>query len=154
MVHTHHQRAHCKNAIVDSAKTNEEKEKLYLNHSFGDKAFISLGTSEGFRNTYVQSITQPTDPDNAPSLTNDDFRESSMTVTPGAHRIFTKSAVDVDGEVKLKMEEERPGFLPQEVFGHQKTCTCPTKIRSSLNQRLKQATLLHSEKQSVWLMIK
>lgn len=29
-----------------------------------------------------------------------------MTITPGAHRIFTKTAVEIDGEEKLKMEKD------------------------------------------------
>jgi len=48
---------------MDSAKTANSG--LYLNHSLDNKAAVKPGTSEGFRNTYSQSVLQATDPEKA-----------------------------------------------------------------------------------------
>ena len=79
---------------------------LEENDNTDDKAYIRPGTSEGFDKTRNIRILTLSDEATARKLPKYDWPEKLVYVTPGSHRIFTKSGITVEGEEKLITEDD------------------------------------------------
>ena len=75
--------------------------------STDDKAYLRPGTSEGFDKARNLRILTISDHSKARKLPKYDWPEKMVYVTPGSHRVFTKSSVMNESEEKLITEEDR-----------------------------------------------
>lgn len=84
-----------------------------------DKAYLRPGTSEGFEKARNLSILTLTDEEKARKLPKYDWQEKMVYVTPGSHRIFTKSSVMADNDEKLVTEDDRHHVIvrPKAIVG-------------------------------------
>ena len=71
------------------------------------KAYLQPGTSEGFDKARNIRILTVTDENRARKLPKYDWPEKIVYVTPGSHRIFTKSSVTTEDNEKLITEDDR-----------------------------------------------
>ena len=101
---THYQRTHVKNVkCAFFGKEAKDVSHLCFMRSTDDKAYLRLGTLEGFFNARNQRILTP----KARALPKYDWPEKLVYQTPGAHRIFSKSSTMSDiGEEKLITDED------------------------------------------------
>lgn len=117
---THYQRAHVKNIKKRfwDAK-NAESTKFCFMRSMDDKAYLRPGTSEGFEKARNLRILTLTDEEKARKLPKYDWQEKMVYVTPGSHRIFTKSSVMADNDEKLVTEDDRHHVIvrPKAIVG-------------------------------------
>ncbi|VDI55984.1 Hypothetical predicted protein [Mytilus galloprovincialis] len=99
-IHTKHQRAHVKRAVIHLCKSDN---KLALIHSMDDKAYLKPEASDGldkFR------IFQTTDKSKQRLLPKYDFAQAKLNITPSSHRYFLKEIVGMDKNVQLAMTED------------------------------------------------
>lgn len=84
-----------------------------------DKAYLRPGTSEGFEKARNLRILTLTDEEKARKLPKYDWQEKMVYVTPGSHRIFTKSSVMADNDEKLVTEDDRHHVIvrPKAIVG-------------------------------------
>ena len=74
--------------------------------STDDKAYIRPSTSEGFDKARNIRILTLSDEAKARKLPKYDWPEKLVYVTPGSHRIFTKSSITMEGEEKLITQDD------------------------------------------------
>ena len=105
---THYERVHVKSIKKRffSAKQISDARKFCLRRSTDAKAYIRPGTSEGFDKARNIRILTLSDEAKARKLPKYDWPEKLVYVTPGSHRIFTKSGITVEGEEKLITEDD------------------------------------------------
>ena len=72
-----------------------------------NKAYLRPGTFEGFDKARNLRILTLSDHSKARKLPKYDWPENMVYVTPGSHRVFTKSSVMNESEEKLITEEDR-----------------------------------------------
>ena len=105
---THCQRAHVKNIKRRFwGARNSSARKFCFMRSTDDKAYLRPGTSEGFDKARNLRILTISDHSKARKLPEYDWPEKMVYVTPGSHRVFTKSSVMNESEEKLITEEDR-----------------------------------------------
>ena len=105
---THYQRAHVKNIKRRFwGARNSSARKFCFMRSTDDKAYLRPGTSEGFDKARNLRILTISDHSKARKLPKYDWPEKMVYVTPGSHRVFTKSSVMNESEEKLIPEEDR-----------------------------------------------
>lgn len=105
---THYQRAHVKNIKRRFwGARNSSARKFCFMRSTDDKAYLRPGTSEGFDKARNLRILTISDQSKARKLPKYDWPEKMVYVTPGSHRVFTKSSVMTESEEKLITEEDR-----------------------------------------------
>ena len=75
--------------------------------SMDDKAYLRPGTSEGFEKARNLRILTLSDNERARKLPKYDWPEKMVYVTPGSHRIFTKSSIMADNDEKLITDDDR-----------------------------------------------
>lgn len=117
---THYQRAHVKNIKKRFwGARNAESTKFCFMRSMDDKAYLRPGTSEGFEKARNLRILTLTDEEKARKLPKYDWPEKMVYVTPGSHRIFTKSSVMADNDEKLVTEDDRHHVIvrPKAIVG-------------------------------------
>ena len=129
---THYQRAHVKNIKKRfwGAK-NDESRKFCFMRSMDDKAYLRPGTSEGFEKARNLRILTLTDKEKERKLPKYDWPEKMVYVTPGSHRIFTKSSVMTDNDEKLVTEDHRHHVIvrPKAVVGSSESVWASETIR-------------------------
>jgi hypothetical protein len=84
-------------------KESEQTSNLCFMRSIDDKAYLRLGTSEGFSNSRNQKILTVTDVEKARKLPKYDWPEKLLYQTPGAHRVFTKETSMSDSKLEEKL---------------------------------------------------
>ena len=105
---THHQRAHVRNVQRSFwSQKISSNQKFFFMQSIHDKAYVRLGTSEGFSKARNVKVLMPSDINKQRKLPKYDFTEGSAFVTPSIHRILHKEGVIVDGSEKLVSTGER-----------------------------------------------
>ena len=104
---THYQLAHVKNIKRFWGAQNFTARKFCFMRSTDNKAYLRPGTSEGFDKARNLRILTLSDHSKARKLPKYDWPEKMVYVTPGSHRVFTKSSVMNESEEKLITEEDR-----------------------------------------------
>lgn len=102
---TYHQMAHVRN-VQHFLCENEDDRKYAIIHSMDDKAYVRPGTSEGFekrRRIRILNLTA----EGAKQLPKYDWPDKFVYQTPSAHRVMTKKVVDIDGNKRLIVEDDK-----------------------------------------------
>ncbi|CAB3990934.1 RNA-directed DNA polymerase from transposon X-element [Paramuricea clavata] len=112
---THYQRSHVKNVkLAFFGKDFKDNSHICFMRSIDDKAYLRLGTSEGFLNTRNKNILTLTDVEKAKKLPKYDCPEKLVYQTPGSHHIFTKECTmsnDKDEEKLLTKDDNHFVFI-------------------------------------------
>ena len=84
-----------------------------------DKAYLRPGTSAGFEKARNLRILTLSDNEGARKLPKYDWPEKMVYVTPGSHRIFTKSSIMADNDEKLITDDDRHHVIvrPKAIIG-------------------------------------
>lgn len=99
-VHTKHQRAHVKRAVIHLCKSDKS---LSLIHSMDDKAYLKPEASDGLDKFRV---FQTVDVSKQRQLPKYDFAQAKLNITPSSHRFFSKEITSVDSKVEMVMDED------------------------------------------------
>ncbi|CAH3150587.1 unnamed protein product, partial [Pocillopora meandrina] len=129
---THYQRAHVKNIKRRFwGARNSSARKFCFMRSTDDKAYLRPGTSEGFDKARNLRILTLSDHTKARKLPKYDWPEKMVYVTPGSHRVFTKSSVMNETEEKLITEDDRHYVFvrPKAVVGSSGTVWASETVR-------------------------
>ena len=99
--------------------------------STDDKAYLRPGTSEGFDKARNLRILILSDHTKARKLPKYDWPEQMVYVTPGSHRVFTKSSVMNETEEKLITEDDRHYVFvrPKAIVGSSGTVWASETVR-------------------------
>ena len=129
---THYQRAHVKNIKRRFwGARNSSARKFCFIRSTDDKAYLRPGTSEGFDKARNLRILTLSDHTKARKLPKYDWPEKMVYVTPGSHRVFTKSSVMNETEEKLITEDDRHYVFvrPKAIVGSSGTVWASETVR-------------------------
>ena len=129
---THYQRAHVKNIKRRFwGARNSSARKFCFMRSTDDKAYLRPGTSEGFDKARNLRILTLSDHTKARKLPKYDWPEKMVYVTPGSHRVFTKSSVMNETEEKLTTEDDRHYVFvrPKAIVGSSGTVWASETVR-------------------------
>ncbi|CAH3032576.1 unnamed protein product, partial [Porites lobata] len=129
---THYQRAHVKNIKRRFwGARNSSARKFCFMRSTDDKAYLRPGTSEGFDKAINLRILTLSDHTKARKLPKYDWPEKMVYVTPGSHRVFTKSSVMNETEEKLITEDDRHYVFvrPKAIVGSSSTVWASETVR-------------------------
>lgn len=129
---THYQRAHVKNIKRRFwGARNSSARKFCFMRSTDDKAYLRPGTPEGFDKARNLRILTLSDHTKARKLPKYDWPEKMVYVTPGSHRVFTKSSVMNETEEKLITEDDRHYVFvrPKAIVGSSGTVWASETVR-------------------------
>lgn len=99
-IHTKHQRAHVKRAVIHLCKEDQD---LALIHSMDDKAYLKPEASDGLDKF---KVFQTTDSDKQRKLPKYDFAQAKLNITPSSHRFIMKDITYVDNNLEMVMTED------------------------------------------------
>ena len=86
---THYQRAHKKNVVKQFFSRRFSRERKFcFARSIDDKAYVRLGTSEGFEKTRNKRILSSSADESSRKLPKYDWPEKKVYVTPSTHRFL------------------------------------------------------------------
>ncbi|CAC5408328.1 unnamed protein product [Mytilus coruscus] len=100
-IHTKHQRAHIKRAVMHLCQHNPDN---VLIHSIDDKAYIKPEASDGLDKFRVFLST---DTNTMKRLPKYDFANAKLNITPGSHRYMEKNITNVNGEASIMLTKDQ-----------------------------------------------
>ncbi|CAC5360002.1 unnamed protein product [Mytilus coruscus] len=154
-IHTKHQRAHVKRAVIHSCKEDQD---LALIHSMDDKASLKPEASDGLDKF---KVFQSTDSDKQRKLPKYDFAQAKLNITPSSHRFIMKDITYVDNNLEMVMSEDENicVFRPKFYIGSSGTVWASEdrKLRyekPQLYERKAETTQLSNEFHSIAALIR
>ncbi|CAC5421437.1 unnamed protein product [Mytilus coruscus] len=154
-IHTKHQRAHVKRAVIHLCKEDQD---LALIHSMDDKAYLKPEASDGLDKF---KVFQTTDSDKQRKLPKYDFAQAKLNITPSSHRFIMKDITYVDNNLEMVMSEDENicVFRPKFYIGSSGTVWASEdrKLRyekPQLYERKAETTQLSNEFHSIAALIR